>query len=328
MSFLRPDLWWVAVAAALVIVIARRLGRRRVLAVTTLSLLTHNGYRASRVRHLPLVLTALSLALVLAALLEPVVPFAEQQIEARGLDIVLVVDLSLSMTQPIGFKDGPGVLLPPSRPGGQRIDAIKEALRDFIVRRRDDRIGVVVFSDHAYVVSPLTFDKEPLFGYFDLIDPGTLIGEGMTAIGDGITMATFLLSRQSPPASANKVIVVFTDGANNLGEDPVEALEDSSAAGVRVHVVGVDLEQEQQRHPEVGQFIAAVRQHGGRFYAADSRGELEAASRALDRIEKGPLSRKTYVRNNPAVRWFALSALALLLTAVGLRTLPFFIGLH
>jgi Ca-activated chloride channel family protein len=232
------------------------------------------------------------------------------------------------MTQPIGFKDVPGVLLPPVVPGGQRIDAIKEALRTFISRRPDDRIGVVVFSDHAYVVSPLTFDKEHLLGYFDLIDPQTLMREGMTAIGDGISMASFLLQRQSAAGARNKAIIVFTDGANNLGRDPVLALEDATAAGVRVHVVGVDLDEEQRVHPEVGRFITAIRKNGGQYYAADSRTELDAASREVDRIEKSSLTMKTYVRNEPIVQWLALPALAVLLIAVVLRAVPTFIGLH
>jgi Ca-activated chloride channel homolog len=327
MTFLRPDLWWVAAVAVLAVLMARWLGRRRVLAITTFSLLTGRGYRASPLRLLPFAFVWLSLALVLVAVLQPVIPIAEQQVQQRGLDIVLVVDLSLSMTQPIGLKYGaPFTPLPEA--GGTRIDAIKTALRDFISRRPDDRIGVVVFSDHAYVVSPLTFDKEHLSGYFNLIDPGTLVGEGMTAIGDGVDMAAFLLRRQSTAEARSKVVIVFTDGNSNMGRDPIQSVADTNAAGIRVHIVGVDLEEEQKRHPEIGQLIATVRQGGGRYYAAGSRADLEAVSRGLDQVEKGYLTTKTYTRNEPVVQWFALAALAMLLIALGLRVLPIFIGLH
>jgi Ca-activated chloride channel family protein len=218
--------------------------------------------------------------------------------------------------------------MPNAVAGEMRIDAVKTALRQFITRRPDDRVGVVVFSDNAYVVSPLTFDREHLFGYFDMIDPQTLIGEGMTAVGSGLDMASFLLSRQSTEVARNKVIVVFTDGASNMGRDPVQALEDVSRRGVRVHVVGVDLREEQKRHAEVGQLIASVRRLGGQYYAADSPSELEAAARGLDEIEKGTLTSTTLVRNEPIVQWATLPALALLLAAVALRTLPIFVGLH
>lgn len=328
MSFLRPDLWWIPLIAVLAIAIARLARRRRALAITTFSLLTSRLNRASRLRHLPVVFIGAALGLVFAGLLEPVIPLVEQQVEARGLDIVFVIDLSLSMSQPIGFTFKPGVLLPPPRPGGQRIDAIKDALRGFIARRPDDRIGVVVFSDHPYVVVPLTFDKEHLLGYFDLIDPKTLVGEGMTAIGDGIATGTFLLDRQSAAGVRNKVIIVFTDGASNLGMNPVEALRESTADGIRVHVVGVDLQEEQKRRPEIGQFIDAVRESGGQYYAANSPSELDSASRALDRVERGTLTTKTYVRNQPIVQWFALPAVAMLLLGMALRALPIFVGLH
>jgi Ca-activated chloride channel family protein len=327
MTFLRPDLWWVAAVAALAIVVARRCLRRRVLAVTTVSLLTSRNYRASWLRLLPGACVVLALVIVLVGLLQPVSPVGERQVQQRGLDIVLVVDLSLSMTLPIDFRYQ-AVIAPNAPAGAARIEAVKAALKDFIVRRPDDRVGVVVFSDHAYVVSPLTFDKEHLFTYFDLITPQTLVGEGMTAIGDGVDMARFLLARQSTAEARNKVVVVFTDGNSNMGRDPIQSVGDANAAGVRVHIVGVDLKEEMRRHPEVGQLIATVRADGGQYYAADSVADLEAASRALDQVEKGKLTTKVYTRNEPVVRWLALAALMVLVAAVVLRAVPVFIGLH
>jgi Ca-activated chloride channel family protein len=328
MTFLRPDLWWVAVVALVAILSVRRLMRRRVLAVTTFSLMSGRGFRASRFRVLPSACVALSLAVVLTAILRPVIPIAEREVQQRGLDIVLVVDLSLSTTQPLGFKYQAGAVPADAPPGTARIDAIKTALKDFLGRRPDDRIGVVVFSDHAYVVSPLTFDKEHLLGYFNLIDPSTLFGEGMTAVGDGVDMAVFLLNRQSTAELRKKVVIVFTDGNSNMGRDPVQSIADANSEGIRVHIVGVDLEEEEKRHPEVGQLIARVREGGGQYYAASSIADLETASSGLDQLEKGYLMTKIHTRDEPVVRWFALAAVAILLVAVGLRALPIFIGLH
>ncbi len=328
MMFLRPDLAWVLVAVIAAIGLARVARRKRAVAFTRVRIVAAGVYRASRVRHLPVLLVMAALALVLVALLEPVVPLGEQQVEARGLDIVLAIDLSLSMYEPIGSKPRPGMMPEIAPPGGARIDAIKDALRGFIARRRDDRIALVVFSDNAYVVCPLTFDREHLFGYFDLVDPNTLYGEGMTAIGEGLARALQLLGQQSKGGTRNKVIVVFTDGASNVGRDPAEALEDAAAHGVRVHVVGVDLQEEQKRSPQAIRLVNAVREHGGQYYAADSRAQLDAASRSLDEIEKGFLTTKVYVRNRPIVQWFAIPAIILLGLAMGLRAIPVFIGLH
>src|SRR5688500_3988150 len=101
--------------------------RRRALAVTTFRFLTRRDFGASRFRLLPLACVALSLAIVLAALLQPVIPVAERQVQQRGLDIVLVVDLSLSTTQPLGFMYGSGPIPISAPPGAARIDAMKAA---------------------------------------------------------------------------------------------------------------------------------------------------------------------------------------------------------
>lgn len=330
MRFLRLDLWWIWPVAFVAILIAGFLLQRRALAFPSVSLLRLSTYRASRVRYLPLAVIAVSLGLVLAALMEPVIPYSEREVAAKGLDIVLVVDLSLSMYDPIGLKK-PSVFTPASAPTPtepRRIDATKDALRTFISLRREDRIGIVVFSDNAYIVCPLTLDREHLLNYFDLIDPKTLTGEGLTGIGEGIAAASGALDRQSSRGVSNKVIVVFTDGANTAGRDPIAALQEATFEGVRVHLVGIDLSSEMKRSPQVAPFIDAVRAYGGRYFGADSKTQLEAAARSLDEIEKGYLTIKTYVRNDPVGHWFALSALMLLAVALALRVLPVFVPLH
>src|SRR5436853_388055 len=116
-----------------------------------------------------------------------------------------------------------------------RLDATKAAIKSFVARRIDDRIGLVVFSDNAYVVSPLTFDHRYLARYIDTVDHDSLRGEGMTAIGEGLALSNFLLARAAVSGRRNKVIVVFTDGENTTGRDPLGALAQSDAAGIRVH---------------------------------------------------------------------------------------------
>jgi Ca-activated chloride channel family protein len=326
MRLLRLDLWWTAIAIIVAVVVLRRLARRRAVAVTTIALLNDPTYQASPLRHVPFGLAVGALVLVLCGLLQPVLPSVQRDVRIQGLDIVLVIDLSLSMTEPIGFRTG--MLTRPSEIGPARIDAVKQALRTFIERRPGDRVGVVVFSDNSYVVSPLTIDHEHLLGYFSLIHPLMLVGEGRTAIGDGIDTGMSLLRRQSTSERRNKVLMVFTDGASNTGRNPLQSLADATRAGTRVHLVGVDLAQEMKRSPRVGELITAVRSRGGRYFSAESSAELDEAARSLDDLERGEVTTHTYVRNEPLVEWLALPALALLLLAVGLRALPIFIGLH
>jgi len=336
LAFLRPELWWVLPAAVALRVLWTLVRRRRFVGITTLAWLAPSRYRASVVRRAPVLCLLGALAAITLALMEPVIPYAEEQVQSRGLDIVLVLDLSSSMQETMGLQRPPRSLanltftnrdaaLPVRPPGKTRLETTKDALRDFVTHRPGDRLGLVVFSDNAYVVSPLTFDHDYLQQYIDMVDAQILRGEGMTAIGDGIGMANEVLARQSRDTS--RVVVVFTDGENNHGRDPVDALGESSAAGTRVHVVGVDLEEEVKTKPQVLALIETVRQYGGRYYNADTVRQLRNAYLDIDKLEKGMLTSTKYTRNAPVFDWFVVPALILLTVALTLRALPFFVDL-
>lgn len=148
----------------------------------------------------------------------------------------------------------------------------------------------------------------------------------MTAIGDGLALANDLLARQSHGVERrNQVVVLFTDGENNHGRDPMEVLGESDAAHIRVHMVGVDLEEDVRNTPQVQRLFAGVQRYGGRYFNASSARDLAAASRAIDAIEKGVLVSKTYARDAPVYQWFALPALVCVAAAIGLRAVPFFV---
>ena len=209
--------------------------------------------------------------------------------------------------------------------GTTRLEATKDAIKAFVARRRDDRIALIVFSDNAYVVSPLTFDHGYLLRYIDMVDDQILRGEGMTAIGDGLALANYLLARQAGALRRNQVIVLFTDGESNKGRDPVEVLAESNAADIRVHFVGLDLEEEVRNKAQVQKLLDAVRRYGGRYFNANTVRDVDAASRTIDAIEKGVLVGRVHVRDEPVYEWFALPALVLLLLSIGLRAIPFFV---
>jgi Ca-activated chloride channel family protein len=272
-------------------------------------------YRASAFRRAPLALCLVALLLLGCALMDPVIPFIETDVRSRGLDIVMAVDLSASMQEQMDR------LLPPTR-----LDAVKASIKAFVARRIDDRIGLVVFSDNAYVVAPLTFDHGSLVRYIDSLDGDMLRGEGLTAIGEGLGLSNVLLTKPSASHGArNTVIVLFTDGENTAGRDPMAALAQSDAAGIRVHMVGIDLEDEIRTKPQVRAFVRAVERYGGRAFNAASARELEDASRSIDAIEKGVLVRRTYERDVPVFQWFAIPALIALAAAFMLRAVPAFI---
>jgi len=344
MRFLHAEFGWIVFAALAAVAILRSRVRRRFVASTTVRWLASPRYEASLLRRLPLALLAIALLLLGVAVMEPVLPYSQAEITSRGLDIVIALDLSSSMLEEMGRIRPPRTFqnltfstsdsASPMKSVKSRLTATKDAIKSFVASRRDDRIALVVFSDNAYVISPLTFDHEYVIRYVDLIDDQLLRGEGMTAIGDGLALSNHLLASASDRDSKerglrrdrrNQVVIVFTDGENNKGRDPMEVLGESNAANIRVHMVGVDLEEEVRNKPQVQRLFQAIRRYGGRYFNANTARDLEAASRAIDQVEKGFLVSRPFVRDAPVFQWFALPALVLLAAAIVLRTVPFFI---
>jgi Ca-activated chloride channel family protein len=324
MRFLHPEYaLWVLAAFAAVFLLKSGV-RWRFAAFTAVLPSRRFPYRASFFRRLPFAVLAVAAALAGLALMQPVIPYSQADLSSKGLDIVLLLDLSSSMQEEMG--SGQSLTTTTVGGGRTRMDAVKDAVKTFIRTRRDDRIGLVVFSDNPYVISPLTFDHEYLLHYIDLVDDKLLQGEGQTAIGDGLALSDYVLSRQATPTSrGHQVVVLFTDGESNRGREPVDVLKEAKDAGIRVHVVGVDLEADVKEKPGVQMLVAAVEDAGGRYFSADSERDLIAASRTIDSMEKGLLISRVYVRDVPVYQWFTIPALVTLVLALGLRSIPYFV---
>jgi Ca-activated chloride channel family protein len=324
MRFLHPEYaWWLLAAFAVVALLKWRV-RWRFAAFTSVLPGRRFPFRASTFRRLPFAVLAVAGALTGLALMQPVIPYSQADLQSKGLDIVLLLDLSSSMQEEMG--SGQTLRTTTVAGGRTRMDAVKDAIKIFIRTRRDDRIGLVVFSDNPYVISPLTFDHQYLLHYIDFVDDKLLQGEGQTAIGDGLALSDYLLSRQATPTSrGHQVVVLFTDGESNRGREPVDVLKEAKNAGIRVHVIGVDLEMDVKEKPAVQMLMAAVEDAGGRYFSADSERDLIAASRTIDAMEKGLLVSRVYVRDVPVYQWFAIPALVALALALGLRAIPYFV---
>jgi len=319
LQLLQP--WALAlVPGSLLLLVARwAWRRRRFVTLPTAHLLPPRAYQPTIVRRLPLALALAGIAATAVALGEPVLPHSTGELRSLGIDIVLVLDLSSSMSTEMAGSSSPD-----GPKGPTRLDRTKAALGAFIRSRTGDRLGMVVFSNYAYVVSPLTLDHEYLLQYLDIVDGNILRNEAMTAIGDGIDMAAFLLNRQAPDTRRGKVIVVFTDGERNYGRDPLESLADADASHIRVHMVGVDLDEQIKDRPAVQALIAAVRRNGGRYYEADTVRQLRTAYTELDTLEKSLVVSQVHVANEPVYQWFALAAVVLIGLALAVNAMPFF----
>lgn len=174
------------------------------------------------VRHALLAVNAAALVLMVLALARPQKGRVYEEVESRGVDIMLCMDVSQSMSTPDLKPD--------------RIGAAKQRAEDFIAQRRGDRIGLVVFANGSMTLCPLTTDHAVLKSIIDRVKIGTLDGS-RTAIGMGLASA---VGRLKDSKAKSKVVILLTDGLNNTGEiDPATAAQLAVTYGIRVYCIGV-----------------------------------------------------------------------------------------
>lgn len=324
MIFTRLDTLQVLLPLLLVFFFFKWRRRKSYLTHSMLPYLQNRIRPVSRFVHLPKVLEFLALLVLAMALLNPVLPSAEHTIINKGLDILLLLDLSMSMDEPIDLE---GAIERRRarifRKEVTRLEAVKEAMLRFVQKRHGDRIGLVVFSENAYVVAPMTHDISYLTNYLRMVDNKTLASEGQTAIGEGILTALHLQDQQKQARgkSLSRVMIVLTDGENNTGRDVYGAIQKAAQAGFKLYFIGVEV----KRAVGTPRLIAAVQAAGGNYYDVRDSEQLGKAYIEIDRLEKGTYLTKAQVAHVPHYHLFALASLALLAASLGLRAIPYFI---
>lgn len=179
---------------------------------------TQSGGWLSALRYLVLFFFLLALA-------RPQKVDSSTQVQESGIDIMLAIDLSGSMEALDYHKDGQEL---------SRIEAVRETVGKFIQARPNDRIGMVVFANDAYLMSPLTLDHNWLLQNVERLHVG-LAGDA-TAIGSGLA---FCANRLRDQPAKSKIIILLTDGANNCGKiTPIAAAEAAHALGIKIYTIG------------------------------------------------------------------------------------------
>ena len=169
-----------------------------------------------------LALQAAALVLVVLALARPQRGRVYEEVESRGVDIMLCLDVSESMSAPDLQPD--------------RITAAKQRAEEFIAKRTGDRIGLVIFANGSMTQCPLTIDRAVLRSIIDRLRIGTLDGS-RTAIGMGLASA---VARLKGSKAKDRVVILLTDGVNNAGEvDPQTAARLAQSYGIKVYCIGV-----------------------------------------------------------------------------------------
>jgi Ca-activated chloride channel family protein len=256
-------------------------------------------------RDIPGVLRAVALTCMVIALARPVSTLQPSTTEEQGIELILVLDLSGSMEAVIeNLPDDLAHLVPSKRSPAirpTRLDAAKAVIRDFISRRKTDRIGVVVFGKDAYVLSPPTLDYHLLDTLVSRMELN-LIDGGATAIGDAIGVASARLRRSH---AISKAVVLLTDGDNNAGKiSPEYSTHLANVVGAKVYTVqigsgelaealdGFDLFGQPRyvtkNYPVNPELLKTIsKQTGGRSYIATDAKALQASLHdVLDQLEK------------------------------------------
>lgn len=259
----------------------------------------------------------LSLGFLTLALARPQQILKEENINAEGIDIVMALDISGSMSERDFYPN--------------RLEASKKIAAKFVDKRSDDRIGLVVFAEESFTFSPLTTDHMTLKNFMSDIDFG-IIGEGGTAIGLGLASSINCL-RDSE--SKSKIIVFLTDGVD-YGRgyiSPKTAIEIAKKFDIKVYTIGVGKQthrmtfrgREKLLDEELLMEIAS--QTGGEYYRAKNEVDLNKIYDEIDILEKTEFEFSTFTRYTELFRQFLLAGLIFLLLEfilknTLLRTLP------
>ncbi|HYG38617.1 MAG TPA: VWA domain-containing protein [Cytophagales bacterium] len=242
-------------------------------------------------RLIPPLLFFISLCLLVVALARPQKTTERVEQITKGIDIMIVLDISKSME----MQD-----LKPNR-----LEAAKKTAKEFILGRHQDRIGIVVFSGEAFSLSPLTTDYDLLTTYVNEIK-FNLIEQGGTAIGSALAVG---INRLKESRADSKVIILLSDGDNNAGNiDPITAANLASAYGIKIYTILVGLENgsipigtdifgnvqylDIDVDPKTLRQISEI--GNGRFYKAGNNRALKEIFSTIDKLEKSEIKINRY----------------------------------
>ena len=261
-------------------------------------------------------------ALLIVALLLIIVGFARPQISSLDkditvevIDIVLVLDTSSSMLAE-DFKPN-------------RLEAVKDAAKEFIKNRSGDRIGLLVFGKDTFIQCPLTIDYSVLNNLLSevtVMEPkydGTAIG---VAIANGV-------NRLRNSDSESKVIILLSDGSNNVGSiDPISAAKIAKEYNIKVYTIGAGTNQSITQIPGRGfvrneidedtlKGIAEVT--NAKYFRATDKKSLSGIYTEIDNLEKSEITVSYFSSYQEIYIWFLIIGFFFLIISEILRAYYF-----
>ena len=222
----------------------------------------------------------LAIVMALIALASPILTKEYSNSKKNGRDIVLVIDTSASMQQ--GRFDMQNL-------SKNKFDVVKEVASDFVLRRDNDRIGLITFADVAFVSSPLTFEKEFLAKIINMQRLG-IAGQN-TAINDAVVQAYAMLERSQ---SKSKVVILLTDGIDNMSKVSVADVSNLIAiSDIKLYTIGIG-----ETRDYDGRSLEAFAKAGeGEAFAATNSAMLHEIYSKIDALEVTKIDDKKIVQH-------------------------------
>ncbi len=280
----------------------------------------------------------LGLLLLIIAMARPRTMLAKSHKTSNVIAIEMAVDISGSMEAlDMSTKTATGYKYK------TRLDAVKEAFKQFVDKRKDDLIGLVTFAGYTSTLAPMTTDHEALKHVIDgvQIPKQTFDQNGninnqdelMTAIGDGLATACARIEDAKP---VSKIVVLLSDGESNTGLfTPEQAIEAAKKLGIKVYTIGVGstgrapfwatdrfgrktISYAYVRLDEKMLRKIANDTNGLYFNVRDQKG-LEKALKKIDKLETTKVEHDVYRQYNELFSYFIFSGALLVLIALMLN---------
>ena len=264
-----------------------------------------------RLRHLPYLLKIIASVLLIIALARPQSSTNWEESTTEGIDIILTMDISGSM------------LAQDLKP--DRLEASKNVAMDFISKRKNDRVGLVIFAGESFTQCPLTTDHNVLINLFKDVKSG-MVDDG-TAIGMGLATS---VNRIKDSKAKSKVIILLTDGVNNSGFiDPNTAAELAIEYGIKIYTIGIgtngmalspvgvdnngkfsyakiQVEIDEDLLIEIAQIT------GGKYFRATNNKKLQEIYSEINKLEKSDIEEIKYYDHEEKYRLYILLAIIFL----------------
>jgi Ca-activated chloride channel family protein len=324
-EFYNPEFLWLLTIIPLVAV-WHFFMRKKDAAILTMPSL--KGFKTtsflSKLKPMLYLLRLLAVAAIIIALARPRnVSVSKKTKSNKGIDIVMAIDVSASMLA----RD-----LKPNR-----LEALKKVAINFVDRRPNDRIGIVVYAGESFTQTPITSDKSIIKRTISKLKWGQL--EGGTAIGMGLGSG---VNRLKESKAKSKVIILLTDGVNNTGNiDPRTATELAKELEVKVYTIGIGTngmaDFPWSKDPRTGKLNFRKQQveidekllqeiateTGGKYFRATDNESLKEIYDEIDTLEKTKIEEFKYYNYQEKFRFFVLLGLGFLLLEFVLRNTLF-----